>query len=144
MRVVMTRAVLLVLPAALGCGGSQPGGAEESIPEPPDVDVPDPAEGDEAEPEAVISFAADVQPILQASCAGCHGEAGGLSLESYDAVLIGGKEGPVIVGGDPDASEIVQYLEGTKEPRMPQDADPLTEEQITTIRTWIAQGAAAD
>jgi mono/diheme cytochrome c family protein len=108
------------------------------------VDVPDPAAGDEAEPEAVVSFTADVQPILQTSCVGCHGQAGGLSLESHESLMKGGAQGPVIVGGDPDASELVLYIDGTKDQRMPRGADPLADEQITTIRTWILQGAAAD
>jgi mono/diheme cytochrome c family protein len=144
MRQMIVCVSVAVMTAALGCGGGQPGGGDESIPEPPDVDVPDPAVGDEAEPDKVISFTADVMPILKASCVGCHGQAKGLSLESHDAVLAGSENGPVIVGGKPGDSPLVHYIEGTKEPRMPQGADPLTDDQITTIRTWILQGAAGD
>jgi len=144
MRDVITSAVLAFSLAAAGCGGSRPGGGGEPIPEPPDVDVPDPAEGDDPAPAAAVSFATDVQPILQASCVACHGRAGGLSLESHEALMQGGAKGPVVVAGDPAASELVAYIEGTAEPRMPKGADPLTDEQITAIRTWILQGAAAD
>lgn len=144
MRAVSTIAVFIFSFLALGCGGGQAGGADEPLPEPPDVDVPDPAAGDGAEPEVVVSFTADVQPILQASCVGCHGQAGGLSLESHEELMKGGEHGPVIAGGDPGASDLVRYIEGTEEPRMPLEADPLTDEQITAIRTWILQGATAD
>jgi len=135
---------LILLAFVAGCGGSDPGAGVDSVPEPPDVDVPDPAEGDEPEPEKVISFTADVLPIFQASCVSCHGQAGGLSLESHDSVLAGTEKGPVIAGGDPDASDLVLFIDGTKEPRMPKGADPLTEEQIVTVRSWISQGAAGD
>jgi hypothetical protein len=135
---------IALVSAMAGCGGGQPGGGDESIPEPPDVDVPDPAEGDDPEPEKVISFTADVLPIFQASCVGCHGQAGGLSLESHETLMEGGEEGPVVVAGDPDVSELVLYIDGTEEPRMPKGADPLTDEQLGTIRAWIQQGAAGD
>jgi mono/diheme cytochrome c family protein len=144
MKISKTLSGPILLALVVGCGGSDPGAGADSIPEPPDVDVPDPAEGDDPETEKVISFTADVLPILQASCVGCHGQAGGLSLESHDSVLAGAEGGPVIVGGDPDASDLVLYVDGTKEPRMPKGADPLTDEQIGTIRTWILQGAAGD
>ena len=135
---------IFVLAAAQGCGGSQPGGEDESIPEPPDVDVPDPAAGDDPKPETVVSFTGDVLPIFQASCVECHGQAGGLGLESHEALLKGGDKGPTVVAGKPDASELVLYVDGTEEPRMPKGADPLTDDQITIIRTWILQGAAGD
>lgn len=144
MRPTITSLVFLTWLVGSGCGGGQPGAGGESIPEPPDVDVPDPAEGDDPEPEKTVSFAADVQPILQANCVKCHGQAGGLSLESHEALMKGCEEGPVVVAGEPDASELVLYVDGTKEPRMPKGADPLTDEQITTIRTWVLQGAASD
>ena len=90
------------------------------------------------------SFAADVLPILKASCARCHGNAGDLALDNYTAVMAGAKGKPVVVPGDPGASDLAKYVEGSKAPRMPLGADPLPASQISAIRDWIAAGAKND
>lgn len=90
------------------------------------------------------SFAADVMPIFRASCTKCHGSAGGLSLESHAALMAGAKGEKMVVPGDPDASELVKYIDGRDSPRMPMGADPLPAARIDTIRAWIAAGARND
>ena len=54
-----------------------------------------------------IDFAADVAPILKASCARCHArgrQRGGFSIESRERLLAGGDNGAAVVPGDSAAS----------------------------------------
>lgn len=88
---------------------------------------------------------ADLEPILQARCTMCHGGAAptlGLSLDSVDGLLAGSERGPVVVPGDPEASELVRRLRGTSQPRMPLTGPPyLSDAEIDLFVGWIAAGA---
>ncbi len=81
-------------------------------------------------------FEADVAPILQAQCLSCHdsGADGGVRFDLREDAL------EVLVPGEPDISELLNQVRGP-EPAMPKDADPLTEQQVETLRDWIAAGA---
>jgi len=89
------------------------------------------------------SFDRDILPIFQQSCAPCHlGDAamGKLQLASPAALLRGGSSGPAVVPGHSAESLLVKRLLGlTDAPRMPMGANPLTAEQIKTIRAFIDQ-----
>src|SRR5918994_2916669 len=93
-----------------------------------------------------IDFAADVQPILERSCARCHARGrtrGGFSIESREMLLKGGDNGPAIVLGRSDESELVALVAGLDpENVMPQKGSRLTDEQIGILRAWIDQGAS--
>jgi hypothetical protein len=94
-------------------------------------------------PLRAVSFSKDVLPIFKASCMKCHSgkeTKGGIDLSSYASVKKGGKEGPIFVEGDPDKSSLVTSISGDK-PDMPKKAAPLTKAQVTTISTWIKEGA---
>lgn len=84
------------------------------------------------------SFSSEVQPILQANCTRCHGGSGGLSLNSYAAVMAGGVNGPVIVPGDAANSRLVQYISSG---RMPRGGQHLLDQDIQTITDWVNSGA---
>lgn len=89
-------------------------------------------------------FREQVAPILEARCLSCHHGAaarGGLSLETAATLAEGGVSGPPVTPGSPDESWLLDMIEGP-EPEMPQEDDPLSAEQIATIRTWIERGAA--
>lgn len=90
---------------------------------------------------ATVSYRRDVQPIFDGSCVRCHGGQGGLYLDSYDHVMAGGAHGPVVVPGDPEASELLRRIRGLSQPQMPLGAPPLSPAAIDTIATWIAEGA---
>lgn len=88
-----------------------------------------------------ISFANDVLPIFQASCANCHGGREikeGLDLTNYEGVIKGSFNGPVINPGNADDSYLAQQvIEG----EMPKRGPHLADDQIQIIVDWINQGA---
>jgi uncharacterized membrane protein len=98
----------------------------------------------------VVSYQADVAPILEKHCKSCHmpGQAGyvvsGFELEGYESLMKGTQFGPVVLPGDPLTSVLVMLIEGRVDPsiKMPHgNASTLTEEEILTIRRWVEQGA---
>lgn len=96
--------------------------------------------------EETVSFAMILKDILEPNCSGssCHipgPNVTGLSLKDWQAVKNGSDNGPVVIAGDPENSELIKRLEGRSLPQMPDGAPPLTSSQIGKIRTWIAQGA---
>ena len=54
--------------------------------------------------------------------------------------------GDDIVPGHPEASVLMDFIEGKRGPRqrMPQDSAPLTTAQIELVRRWIQEGATND
>ena len=87
---------------------------------------------------------ADVAPIFNRSCTGCHSGKDApmkLHLDTYDAVMAGSKYGPVIVPGKPDESGLVKRIRGESTPRMPYHKPPLPPDEIRRIADWVKQGA---
>ncbi len=96
------------------------------------------------EPTEVTLGFMDVLPIFEAKCVACHGSNDpkeGLALNTHAAVIQGGEHGAVVVPGDPSGSRLVQFIDGTKSPRMPFKQKPLSQEEIDKISKWIEQGA---
>jgi len=94
-----------------------------------------------------ISFVKDVAPILVARCGTCHGTraSGRLRLDTFAGLSRGGRNGPAVRAGKASASLLVQRIAATNQAqRMPKSGAALTREQITTIATWVAQGAKFD
>lgn len=95
--------------------------------------------------ENKIDFQRDIAPVLQSRCLGCHQDRirqGGLALHSSMELKKGGESGEIIDPGDPDASYLMDLItphKGTAE--MPQEAAPLTEDEVQAFRLWIKQGA---
>ena len=77
-----------------------------------------------------------------ATCIGeCHGSETKeveLGLLTYEDVMKGSQYGTVIEAGDPDNSLLLEMVVAGE---MPQEADPLPEEEIEILRSWIAAGA---
>lgn len=94
--------------------------------------------------DPTLCFDSDILPIFISQCAkaGCH-DAGehekGYVLDSYDNII---KKG--IAPGNAIGSKIYQSVMGYTEKRMPEDAPPLSAEQITLIKRWIDAGAIKD
>lgn len=97
-----------------------------------------PVEEEEAEEVARVSFADDIQPILEARCAtpGCHVAPGaaGLDLSNYDSF----KDSGVFDVGDGDGSLVVRRIDGGG---MPPGGPPLDDDQIQLFIDWIDEGA---
>ena len=104
-----------------------------------------------AKSAAAVDFTRDVRPILSDRCFACHGpdKAKRLSGLRFDieedafAELAGG--GRVIVRGKPEQSALIERI-STADParRMPPAAmghDPLSAEEIATLREWVRRGA---
>ncbi len=87
------------------------------------------------------TFASDIAPLLETHCVVCHGQAGGLALDDYSAVMAGGDDGPVVVPGDPEASELYLTITGRSRPAMPPGGPPLSPGDTDLIRAWIEAGA---
>lgn len=94
-----------------------------------------------AAPQTEISYSRDVQPILESRCASCHfGEftSADLHLDTYESLMAGSQDGPVIVPGNARKSLLVQKLSSGE---MPKRGPKLTPVQIQTITDWINAGA---
>jgi len=103
----------------------------------------------EAAPPPEPTYWQDVRPLLRKRCTVCHSArnvsevdvSGGLALDSYEAVLKGGKT-PVVKVGDSGASLVVRLILSTDDSRrMPRDAAPLPADSIALVRRWIDGGA---
>ena len=100
-----------------------------------------PTEAPAEAPAAVVSFANDVVPIIQSRCINCHGGdriEEGLVMLSYNDLLAGSDNGPVIVPGDPTNSLLVELVTNQK---MPKRGPKLTPPQVQIITEWVAAGA---
>ena len=99
-----------------------------------------------ADPNAPVSFSKVVMPILQRKCQGCHQPAkmqGKLDLTTFVALQAGGRNGTTIDPGKPEASLLVEQVEGPM-PIMPPTGAPLTAEEVAIVKQWVAQGAKDD
>ncbi|MFN0051337.1 MAG: PSD1 and planctomycete cytochrome C domain-containing protein [Planctomycetales bacterium] len=94
-----------------------------------------------------VDYARDVKPVLKARCYACHGglkQASGLRLDTGELIRRGGDGGEVITPGQPDDSPLIERVSAAEiTRRMPPEGEPLTSEQIASLRNWILQGAAA-
>lgn len=91
-------------------------------------------------------FEAKVYPIFQSRCVSCHGpekQKGKLRLDTADAIKAGGEGGPIFVAGKSAESSLFVLVSKPKDDPdiMPANGDPLTPEQIETIKQWIDAGA---
>lgn len=105
-----------------------------------------------------VSFADDIDPIIQKSCISCHsgmGEGATASeylMVDYQSVMKGTVHGPVVVAGSRMSSSLYLVVAGKTAPeiRMPPHNDEsfaqgrgvmLSAETVELIGLWIDQGA---
>ena len=90
----------------------------------------------------VAIFESRVAPILKARCLKCHGaEAkvrGNLRLDTREAVLRGGDQGPAVTLNQPDESLLLQAIryEGLEMP----PAGKLPRSEVEILTQWVKQG----
>jgi len=123
---------------------TMPAPTETSAPTPTDVPTEAPTEVPTEAPAAsaaTVSFANDVMPIIQSRCINCHGGdriEEGLVFFTYEDIMAGSDNGPVVVPGDTANSLMVQLVTSKE---MPKKGPKLTPPQIQAITEWVAAGA---
>ncbi len=93
------------------------------------------------------AFADVIRPALATTCLSCHGpekSKGGLRLDTYELLIKGGSDGPVLNANAPEASELLRRinLPATDEKHMPPAGrPPLTADQVALLTWWVKEGA---
>jgi hypothetical protein len=90
---------------------------------------------------SIMSYSRDIQPIFDRACISCHGGQAGLYLENFDYLMAGGANGPVVVPGNPNASELVKSIQGLSQPAMPLGDVSLSSSEVEAIILWIEAGS---
>jgi hypothetical protein len=88
-----------------------------------------------------ISYARDVRSILESRCGNCHlGEftSADLHMDTYESLMAGSQNGPVIVAGNAKESLLIKKV-STGE--MPKRGPKLTPEQVQILIDWVNAGA---
>ena len=112
-----------------------------------------------AEPAAAaavksVTYAADMKPIFDGSCAKCHNSEkarAGLKFDSLEGVLQGSGKRKLVDPGKSADSRLVKIVEsiaaaandkeGKTRALHKKGPKPFTAEQITLLKAWIDQGA---
>ncbi|ETZ20594.1 DUF1549 domain-containing protein [Pedobacter sp. V48] len=93
-----------------------------------------------------VELNTEVRAILAHSCYKCHGSEkvkGDLRLDGKHVAFKGGENGPVIVPGNPQESEIFKRISLPADHKdvMPSKGRKLPEKDIEIVRFWIEKGA---
>lgn len=115
-----------------GYYGQQPSNQGRYPPQP----LPD--DGNSPKTREDVSFEADIQPIFNTRCVACHGGTAGLYLNSYNNVMNGSVNGPVVIPRDPSNSHLIQHVQSGY---MPLGGPPLSQARAQTLANWVAAGA---
>lgn len=108
-------------------------------------------------PQQGSGYPPSIGKIVLSNCAvsGCHNEkskdaASGLSLETWNRMFEGGRNGPCVIPYRPDFSTLCFYTNTYPElgvnltPTMPIGKEPLSRDDYIALRDWIADGAPDD
>ncbi len=93
-------------------------------------------------------YGARVEPIFEGRCVTCHGpnkHKANLRLDSYRAVMRGGKDGPIVRAGNVQGSDLFRRitLPIGHDDFMPKEGKrPLSPDQVKLIELWIGAGAS--
>ena len=100
----------------------------------------------ELSPEKEIQLVTNVRSVLAHNCYKCHSSAkieGELRLDEKEFVFAGGENGPILVPGDPDESELIRRISlpsGHKDV-MPEKGKLLSKEEIQLLTLWVQKGS---
>ena len=92
-------------------------------------------------------YGARVQPIFGARCVSCHGpdkHKADLRLDTYQGVMRGGKDGPVVQAGNTQGSDLLRRiaLPANHDDFMPKGKKALSSDEVKLIELWIGAGAS--
>ena len=102
---------------------------------------------DPGTPEDAALYDRVIQPILDAKCVACHNDTkskGELRMDSFEALLIGGKKGPTLIENNAAGSLMIERAQlplDHKEHMPPEGKVQLSEAELEAISWWIDQGA---
>ncbi len=88
----------------------------------------------------------NVRSILAHNCYSCHNATktkGGLRLDKKEFIFKGGENGPILVAGNPEKSDMIRRvkLPAGHDDAMPTKGKRLGKEDIAMLEYWIQQGA---
>ncbi len=87
-------------------------------------------------------FERSIRPVLLERCIECHGSAvqkSGLRLDSREAVIAGGKNGAVVIPGNPNASKLISSIKHEGQLKMPR-GKKLPDVDIKAFEKWVNLG----
>lgn len=92
-------------------------------------------------------YGARLQPLFAARCVNCHGpdrHKADLRLDTYQGLMHGGKDGPVVEAGNARASDLLRRvtLPADHDDFMPKGKKPLSPDQVRLLELWIGAGAS--
>jgi len=91
--------------------------------------------------DVTVSFANDILPIIESRCINCHGgqrTEKELDMKTFDSLMAGSENGPVVTPGDAAHSKFVELVATQK---MPKRGPKLTPPQVQLFTDWVNQGA---
>lgn len=96
-----------------------------------------------------VSYNKDVQPILAKNCSECHAPgqkgmaASGLDTTTYQALMKGGKFGPLVKPGDALTSALNMLVDGRAHSsiQMPHGRAKLPDKDMEILKVWVNEGA---
>ncbi len=107
-----------------------------------------PSAGEQAvDPAGLALFQGHLRELLAHRCVMCHGgdaTESEFDLTTREGLLKGGAGGEVLAVGQGSSSRLVKLLRHEEEPKMPEEGDKLTEEEIAWVVEWIDRGAPYD
>jgi uncharacterized membrane protein/mono/diheme cytochrome c family protein len=88
----------------------------------------------------------EARNILANHCYDCHSikkSKGKLRLDALDYILKGGKEGPALIVGHPEKSEMIRRIKlpASDDDAMPTKGKRLSKKEIEILELWVKQGA---
>jgi len=109
--------------------------------------VPDSAPESASVADPHTFYGARVQPILTARCVSCHSadkHKGDLRLDGYRTMMRGGKNGPVVLAGNIQGSDLFRRitLPANHDDFMPKGKPALSADQVKVLELWIGAGAS--
>ena len=97
-----------------------------------------------------VSFKADIRPIFDDYCMGCHKPGGkgfeksGLDLRTYKSLMKGTKFGPVVTPGSSLTSTLNVLVSGHADPAISMPfgiKGGLPKDKVDLLNQWVNQGA---
>ena len=104
------------------------------------------AQAPSADSEPLEFFESKIRPLLARHCYACHSSRaptvfGDLLLDSQATLLQGGRSGPAIVPGDPDASLLIQAVSYESERLSMPPTGKLPARELAALTEWVRLGA---